>query len=546
MGARVLPVDAQPQTESERLLLARLIEQLPADAVVFPGLRLSDRKQDREADVVVAMPGVGVAVVEVKGGQVGLADGQWTVTAGGIIRRTDPVEQARRFKYLLRGFLDKHPRWPHGWPRMAHLVAFPFTRVPADFAAPECPRWMVIDADDLGDAAGRIWDALRHAQDQPEPPTTEQIEDLVDCLAGRMLPQVDLVAAVSEHEHSCDLLTAAQGKVLDYVRLAPRVEIRGGAGSGKTWLAVEQARRLTAAGERVALVCYSRGLATYLQRRVQQLKARERPAYVGTFHGLGDQWLEVPPGPDDDSDYWERSLPETMARLAVQRPAGERFDAFVVDEAQDFADAWWPALLAALKDPEHGRLTVFADEGQRVFARQGRPPVELVPVALDENLRNTVQIAQTFGSLAPVQMRYRGSDGVPVRFLPCTTEDAVEVASDVAVELLEEGWAPEHVALLTTGRRHPVQVEQQAAGQDSYWTSYWAGEDLFYGHVLGFKGLERPAVVLAVNGFRDRSRASEMLYVGLSRARDLLVVCGEPEVVRDVGGPAVARRLGIG
>ncbi len=88
-----------------------------------------------------------------------------------------------------------------------------------------------------------------------------------------------------------------------------------------------------------------------------------------------------------------------------------------------------------------------------------------------------------------------------------------------------------------------MQRERQQAGQDAYWASYWDDEDLFYGHVLGFKGLERPAVVLAVNGFRDESRAREKLYVGLSRARDLLVVCGDLELIRRIGGEAVVRRL---
>ena len=41
--------------------------------------------------------------------------------------------------------------------------------------------------------------------------------------------------------------------------------------------------------------------------------------------------------------------------------------------------------------------------------------------------------------------------------------------------------------------------------------------------MLGFKGLERPVVVLAVNGFRDLSRAKEMLYVGLRRVQTLLL-----------------------
>jgi hypothetical protein len=90
--------------------------------------------------------------------------------------------------------------------------------------------------------------------------------------------------------------------VLDLIREMPRVEIHGGAGSGKTWLAVEQARRLTRERKRVALMCYSRGLAQYLQRRAALLKAGERPAYVDTFHGLGLQW-GAPEGSDDDSEF---------------------------------------------------------------------------------------------------------------------------------------------------------------------------------------------------------------------------------------------------
>jgi hypothetical protein len=132
-----------------------------------------------------------------------------------------------------------------------------------------------------------------------------------------------------------------------------------------------------------------------------------------------------------------------------------------------------------------------------------------------------------------------------VKFTACRSEDAVD-AADTEVERLTEvvGWPPGSVALLTTNHRHPVQTDTvERAGWDGYWDDFFAGEDVFYGHVLGFKGFERPVVVLAVNGFRDDSRAREMLYVGLSRARTLLVVCGDPELIAAVGGEAVRRRL---
>lgn len=105
------------------------------------------------------------------------------------------------------------------------------------------------------------------------------------------------------------------------------------------------------------------------------------------------------------------------------------------------------------------------------------------------------------------------------------------------------GWPASALALLTTNHRHPFQVEQQAEGQEVYWRSFWEEEYPFYGHVLGFKGLERPVVVLALNGFRDTELAREMLYVGLSRARDVLVVCGDLAMIKRIGGEGVANRL---
>jgi hypothetical protein len=51
--------------------------------------------------------------------------------------------------------------------------------------------------------------------------------------------------------------------------------------------------------------------------------------------------------------------------------------------------------------------------------------------------------------------------------------------------------------------------------------------------------------VLCLNEDGTRDRARERLYVGMSRATDLLVIVGDPDVVGAVGGPEVAKRLGL-
>ena len=83
----------------------------------------------------------------------------------------------------------------------------------------------------------------------------------------------------------------------------------------------------------------------------------------------------------------------------------------------------------------------------------------------------------------------------------------------------------------------------ESRGHDGYWDAFWDDSQFFYSTVPGFKGLERPAVVLAVDGFRDRETARETLVVGMSRARDLLVVCADPAMLREMGGKALAKRL---
>ena len=79
-------------------------------------------------------------------------------------------------------------------------------------------------------------------------------------------------------------------------------------------------------------------------------------------------------------------------------------------------------------------------------------------------------------------------------------------------------------------------------GKDGHWDGFWLDDEVFYATVMGFKGLERPVVVLAVDGFHD-GVARDVMYTGMSRARDQLVVCGDPEVIRAAVGKEVMKRL---
>ncbi len=540
-----LCVPAEPdfpeERRSERVVWEALRETLPDDAVLFHSLGLIDGAHEYEIDLLVAWPGVGLAVLEVKGGAVTRdRDGWWQASHGERRPLKSPVLQAQDGKKALGRYLARH-RTQAARARAAHLVALPFTPVADTWDSPDCPRDLIVDRGDLPRAADVVRTAVERHGAGSQPLDPADVGPLVDLLTGP-LPTQPLGSLAEEHEQRVAQMTHDQLETLRHFRHHRRLCVVGGAGTGKTWLALEQARRLGRAGERVALVCYSRGLARLFERETARWRRNDQPAYVGLFHQLPVLWGAAPG--TDDSDDFEVRLPRQLGELAAERPAEELFDAVVVDEAQDFGEQWWPSLLQCLRDPEHGGLFVFLDEAQRVFSRRGRVPVDIPPYVLDENIRNTKRIAQLFSSLSDEPLRLRGLDGPAVRLVDVPAADVVSRADDAVEALLGEGWEPGQVALLTTQHRHPEQKQAvDMGGHAAYWDAFFAEEDVFYGHVLGFKGLERSVVVLAVNGFKDLARAKEMLYVGLSRARTLLVVVGQRELLTRVGGPGVANRL---
>jgi hypothetical protein len=550
MSPRCYPPEPEfgPGGTAERRVWEVLRDQLPDEAALLHSVAMIERVVEHEADLVVAWPGAGIAVIEVKGGQVSRRDGQWYQSSRGDTHpMKDPVRQAQDCKHVLHRLLVGYGS-EAARARSAHLVAFPFTDIGPSWSYAGCARDMILARTDLASASDRVRAAIDRHGAGHAPLTGGGLESLLDVVEGQLPGQTSLLSWAEENEAYVDQLTRDQAKVGRILREQRRLKVIGGAGTGKTWLALEQARYLAASGERVALVCYSRGLARFLQRMTAAWPPAHRPAYVGLFHALPLAWGADPPPADEDmltsSSYYEERLPAQMGQLAAALGEEDKYDAIVVDEAQDFGAAWWPPTLACLRDQVTGGLYAFLDEAQRVFERYGEVPIPLPPIVLDENIRNTKQIAQVFGSLGSWQAKYRGMDGPPVRFAQCSPDEAIHEADSQVDRLLSEGWEPGQIALLVTGRRHQLQKEMlDYHGWDGYWDAFFAGEEVFYGHVLGFKGLERPVVVLAVNGIRDMSRSREYLYVGLSRARSCLTVCGDLEQIAAIGGIGIRRRL---
>lgn len=524
---------------SEQAVFEVLARGLPADWVVFHGRRITipaSPGQDRfegEADFVVVDPERGVLVLEVKGGQaIGHDHDGWYSVDRGNRKHTikDPGAQAQRVVHALFRYLRSQPGFPLGVDerRLSWGVVFPDIEVDATLG-PGLSRAVVIDRIDLQDLLGsfhRLAEAQQLARRRLDPAVLGFLVDAVH-------PCFQLVqsfrARMQDHERVFQRLTRDQQMVLDFTAPARRVAIRGVAGSGKSLLAVEKARRLAQEGLRVLLLCFNEPLAARMQEDAKGFEASSFHAWAEALIRAAGMGERVPA--DKTQHYYDHVVPVLLGE-ALERAPDTRWDALVVDEGQDFRPQWWQPTLQALRTPHDSVLYVFWDPNQDIYG--GGPPdsLGLVPLVLDHNCRNTVRIGSYAARVLGVEPRFR--DGTPEG--DAVTEHAVADDADVGpylaavVELLQtrQGIATERMVLLSTrslwrsatlstGTIGPYQLVPLEHGRTG-------PRQLRSSTVHRFKGLEEDVVLLVRDAADGSDQARRLHHVGASRARHLLVV----------------------
>jgi Nuclease-related domain/PhoH-like protein len=306
--ARMIP-EAPLDTESnaERRLFERLRDETPDEIVAFhsvawqlPGK--NGRPEQGEADFVLAHQDFGVLTLEVKGGTVryDAQAGKWFTTGKkGESQIKDPGRQARSSSHALGRALARASRGGGETISFGHAVAFPDCRVPKKTLRQDLPRELVLDHADIVHLPDRIDGLFRHwyDADNKAPLGSEGIDRLERLLANSFELRAPLAFELAEEQRRLYRLTEEQYRVLDMLSRQTRVAIAGCAGSGKTFLAAEKARRMAAQGFHVLVVVFNRPTARgdpakarghrahAVQLRTQAQTGGLTPSYVGVSPG---------------------------------------------------------------------------------------------------------------------------------------------------------------------------------------------------------------------------------------------------------------------
>ena len=527
-----VPPSGIPYSE---LLTWRALDLLDDRWRVFHSVSWQSRRKghqgDGEADFVLVHPAYGVAVLEVKGGEeVGVDRGGWytrphrsTTTK----RIKNPYEQATDSKHTLLGRLNDLGL--DRVPPVLHAVVFPNGDVKADIGLYGGPGTTITERDLLAmpDAIARV---VAHWGERTEL-TPQDVKSICDLLAPTTVIRSRLRFKVDRTESELLKLTEQQIIAVDGLRRNRRVLITGGPGTGKTVIGAHRAQSLAAEGLSVLLTCYNKPLANKLAAELTESSVTTR-----TFHSLCEQQahkagIEVPAEPSQD--WWNTEAADVLLEAAQE--TGLQFDAVVIDEGQDFPPNWFASLELLLRSQSDGFLLVLADPEQSIYRDGWEGVTGLHDYVLDVNCRSSLPIVKRVSGVYGTELSGIGTEGHEPDYLVATGSDETfeKVQQAVARLIDDEYLKPSSITVLCATNSLVERFRGSATGSAIFTKP--GEEGVAVETIHRFKGLESEAVVLCLDGLQlDMAQGRSLVYVGLSRARSLLLVVGTKEDKRKI------------
>lgn len=366
----------------------------------------------------------------------------------------------------------------------------------------------------------------------------EDIERAVELLRGdfKFVPSLSVI--LERTEEQLVALTEEQYGIMEGFEENDRMLISGSAGTGKTLLAMEQCRRLSAAGKKVLYLCYNKLIASY----VAEYRDKENGAYdVYNLHRMLMEECNETGKENAESEFFEKVLPDRFIKASESGEISRIYDAVIIDEGQDLMNTYYYLCINCLLKAgfSNGVWSVYFDPEQNLFNdyeelddiwKQLKKDSD-ANYKLTVNCRNTRQIAVANKMISNIaqakQMKAEGSEVVYVKYSSIQGERKKLVKT--IRNLRSQGVAAKDIVILSPIKEKSCMTDMQIPLDigpiriNPKYNLFKKKTTDFY-TIQSYKGLESKVVILIdISNFEaDHSRL--LNYVAISRARTMLYI----------------------
>lgn len=506
-------------TDSERDVYFALKTQLPDSFTVFYSVSwTASRKRQfekSEADFIVVDPGYGYLCLEVKGGSKIRIDGDdWYVSDGHYGERKlskSPYRQAEQSMYYFRdAFRNKyHTEFPGLY---AAGVVLPYFKIEDGFCINHRDRTVTIDAIELNNLAAKV-KVIFKAYGGEKYSSLFYPKNVNDLLLSLIKEHLALDAAagalVKYKERQLAVINRVQDNYINFIGNIRQFYLKGGAGTGKTWIAMKMAQKEAEKGLRTMYLCLSPFLSKWV-RTIVGLKVN--------VYSLAELFGKCLRG--------FSSLSSSNVATIPLDPSFEKYDAIFVDEAQDFSSEWAERVRELLKSAKTSRFGIFYDEVQvlRNDSFGDGFGIATPPFILKENIRNTANIYRWTAEKTRLGMDVIANpvEGpVPETRIVHEKGQLIVQLEELLKHLIDDGGVASQAIIVLV-----EDVKQFFALCPSCLAKWKFSEDMISRHseirvssVENFKGMEAD-VVIYIHG---RNTSENMNYIAYTRAKYYLV-----------------------
>lgn len=482
--------------------------------IAFHSLNLTkhETKKFGEADFVIVCE-YGIFVLEVKGGRVGADNGAWyTINRNNEEHKIqDPFRQAEGALHAIKNEIQSSRKFLNLRIPIGYGVIFP--DVEWTQQGSEWDLHTICDSKQIRNFESWLRNFFNYWQKKPgnnNVLTVQEINELKQYLRPNFELVEPLHVKLSRLEDTAVKLTDDQYRYLDIVAANSRVLCSGGAGTGKTFLAAELARRMAREDRNIIFVCKSNWLKRYLETRIL-------------------------------SEFVTISTIDSV-KVDMKRSRIDEYDVLIVDEGQDLFDyddieTLESIVKGGLSD---GEWYIFHDVNNqsRLFVDTKIEVLDLLmsyapaKVPLVTNCRNSSAILQKVQDSLHLDMGNTGTGMGPEVHEFIVNSNNAEILKNELENMLKSGVSPSSITILSPNRYEdssvfnlPEKIKKNIVALDDFSVRSFPINEISFSEIKNFKGLENEVIIVV--DLKDTKKVDNdsdkvLYYVAMSRARALL------------------------